>query len=79
MAAGCLPIVHESGGPPFVVGRFGKTYTTLAEAARCIEEARYEDVDSERLVAWSKEFDEAKFKDRMTALLREIAQSRGVN
>src|SRR2546430_11402919 len=38
MAAGCLPIVHESGGPPFLVGRLGKTYTTPPEAGRGDEE-----------------------------------------
>src|SRR5438093_13575167 len=37
---------HEVAcGPPFLVERLGETYTTVAEAARCIEEARDEDVD----------------------------------
>jgi len=44
MAAGCIPVVHESGGPKEIVnGGYGYTYRTIEDAVEAISRIIYDD------------------------------------
>ena len=79
MAAGCVPIVHKSGGPYQDIidyGKYGLTYQTVDELAKTIDKIilnpslwrRYHRLAYNR----AKEFDESKFRQNIINLFDSI-------
>ncbi len=84
MAAGCVPIVHRSGGPWLDIlnqnqGKYGFSYTTLEEAAYLIDNI----MDNEKLRSEvsgaaqerSLEYDETIFRKNLQTIIGKLASS----
>jgi glycosyltransferase involved in cell wall biosynthesis len=71
MAAGCIPVVHDSGGPKEVIGGYGFLYSTVEECVRVIGEALRSDVDSGDVVERVKMFSSDNFKKNFVTVLEK--------
>lgn len=71
MAAGCIPIVHNSGGPKEIVGNLGYLYNDIYECIDCIRSALQENVDISKLINRAKDFSSEKFRKNIIDKLSE--------
>lgn len=76
IAAGCVPVVHDSGGQKEVVAREELRYSDTAEAAQMIDNLcnkGYDNLESlrEELQEHIRQFDERYFKSKMQRILEE--------
>jgi glycosyltransferase involved in cell wall biosynthesis len=82
MAAGCVPIVHNSGGPWFDIlaqrqGEAGFSYSTIEEAARLINTVTADTSRWKKLSLAaherSEEYSMQRFQDKLNAIVKRIA------
>jgi glycosyltransferase involved in cell wall biosynthesis len=87
MAAGCVPIVHRSGGPWLDIldqqqGRNGFSYTTLEEAAQIVDLIMTDEKLSNNISsaaqkrAW--DYDISVFQKRLTVVVNKLASQNQV-
>jgi len=86
MAAGCVPIVHRSGGPWVDIldqnqGKYGFSYTTIREAARLIDNVMSDEKlrmeVSGAAQGRSFEYDESMFRKNMQIIVGKLASNDG--
>jgi glycosyltransferase involved in cell wall biosynthesis len=71
MAAGCIPIVHNSGGPKEIVGNLGFIYSDPLECKKYIEKAMRESFDLKKIIERAQEFSSEKFKKKIKYILKK--------
>jgi glycosyltransferase involved in cell wall biosynthesis len=71
MAAGCIPVVHNSGGPKEIVGRYGFLYNNVEECVKAIDEALQSDVNPCDIAERVKMFNVDAFKKNFVATLEK--------
>ncbi|MCL2288672.1 MAG: glycosyltransferase [Candidatus Bathyarchaeota archaeon] len=69
MAAGCIPVVHNSGGPKEIIGNYGFLYSTAEECVKVIGEALLSNVDPYDIAEQTKMFSADNFKKNFIAAL----------
>jgi glycosyltransferase involved in cell wall biosynthesis len=73
MASGCIPVVHNSGGAPEVIGDLGHVYNDNKECVDKIREALNADISLNKLVERAKMFDSERFEKEILNLFNKIA------
>jgi len=71
MAAGCIPVVHDSGGPREAVGNSGFLYNTVEECVKAIEQALQSNTNLNDIVERAKMFSTDVFKKNFIAVLEK--------
>jgi len=71
MAAGCVPVVHNSGGARMIVRNVGYTYNNVEECCKYIFQALSQDVDASKIVESTKKFGSENFRRQIKEKLRE--------
>jgi len=71
MAAGCIPVVHNSGGPKEVVGDVGFLYSSVEECVGVVGEALRSAVSPGDVVERVKMFSADNFKKNFVAVLEK--------
>jgi glycosyltransferase involved in cell wall biosynthesis len=71
MAAGCIPVVHNSGGPKEIVGNYGFFYKTVEEGVKAIGEALQSNINPVDIVERAKMFNSDIFKKNFIATLEK--------
>ena len=71
MAAGCIPIVHNSGGTKEAIGSFGYTYNTVDECVDRISRAFNTTVSPEKISKYTKRFSSNNFKEALIKTLQD--------
>jgi len=69
MAAGCIPIVHDSGGPKEVIGPFGYVYKSTAECVECVNKALESKIEPQKIAERTKHFSSENFKKNFARAL----------
>jgi glycosyltransferase involved in cell wall biosynthesis len=69
MAAGCIPVVHNSGGPKEAVGNYGFLYNNVEECVKAIAEALQSNVNSNDIAEQAKMFSTDNFKKNFIKIL----------
>jgi len=72
IASGCIPVVHNSGGPAEIVGNLGYKYSDIPECIRCLIKASKSSIDIEKLTNRAKQYDQRMFKRKMREIIKEI-------
>lgn len=72
MAAGCIPIVHNSGGPKEIVINIGYLYNDVYECRDYIKNALEENIDISKLVRRAKDFSSDKFRKNIIYELKKM-------
>ena len=70
MAAGCIPIVHDSGGPKEAMGPFGYAYSSVTECVNCINKALSSKVEPSEIAERAKRFSSENFKKNFIHALK---------
>jgi glycosyltransferase involved in cell wall biosynthesis len=71
MAAGCVPVVHDSGGPREIVGEFGLFYSSVDECVKVVGEALQSSMDSCVIADRVRMFGADVFKKNFIELLEK--------
>jgi len=71
MAAGCVPVVHSSGGPKEIVGSYGFLYSSVEECVKAVESALRCEVDPVVFVERAKMFSSDSFKKNFIDVLEK--------
>jgi len=71
MAAGCIPIVHNSGGTKEAIGDFGHIYNDAKECSDSIRQALRKDVDASKIAEYAKRFSAENFRRKTKEKMRE--------
>jgi glycosyltransferase involved in cell wall biosynthesis len=71
MAAGCIPIVHNSGGAKEVVGSYGFLYNNVEECIKAIEEALQSKINPSDIAKQTKKFNTDIFKKNFITTLEK--------
>ncbi|MCL1977374.1 MAG: glycosyltransferase [Candidatus Bathyarchaeota archaeon] len=71
MAAGCIPVVHNTGGPKEIVGSYGSLYNSVDECIKAIEEALQSEINPSDLVERAKMFCSDNFKKQFITTLEK--------
>jgi len=71
MAAGCIPIVHNSGGTKEAIGNLGYVYNNIEECRNKISEAFHRDIDPSRIAQHAKRFSAENFRKEIKEKLKE--------
>jgi alpha-1,2-mannosyltransferase len=69
MAAGCVPVVHDSGGPREIVGGYGFLYDDVEDCVKAVEEALQSSVEPSVIVERAKLFSSDNFKKNFITVL----------
>jgi len=84
MAAGCVPIVHRSGGPWLDIlaqqqGKMGFSYSTVEEAAKLIDTVMADKSHWKKLsfaaCERSKEYSKQRFQKKLNAVVRKLVST----
>lgn len=70
MAAGCIPVVHNSGGPKEAMGPYGYTYNNISECVDCINKALASEYDPQEIAQRAKLFSSENFKKSFISTLK---------
>ena len=70
MAAGCIPIVHDSGGTKEAIGNFGYVYSDVEDCINCVRNALSSKVESKQIAEYSKRFSSDNFRETFVETLR---------
>jgi alpha-1,2-mannosyltransferase len=70
MAAGCIPIVHNSGGTKEAIGNLGYVYNTLPECVDCIYRALDSKTEPEKIAEHARMFSSENFKKSLINALK---------
>ena len=71
MAAGCIPVVHNSGGVREAIGDLGYVYNNVKECRDCIDRALRENVEVSRITEHAEKFSSKSFRENIKRVLRE--------
>jgi len=71
MAAGCVPVVHNSGGARDIVHNVGYVYDDVEECSEYVQQALSEEVDTSKIVEKAKNFSSERFKKQIKETLKE--------
>jgi len=71
MAAGCIPIVHNSGGTREAIEDLGYTYNNLEECCDYIGRALHNGVDPSRIAKHAKKFSAENFRREIKTRLKQ--------
>ncbi len=71
MAAGCIPVVHNSGGMREAIGDFGYVYSNIKECCDCISRALHKKVEISRITEYAKRFSSKNFREKIKKVLKE--------
>jgi glycosyltransferase involved in cell wall biosynthesis len=71
MAAGCIPVVYNKGGPKETVGSFGFLYDDVAECVKAIGEAMHSKIEVSDVVERAKMFSSDIFKKNFIETLEK--------
>ncbi|MCL2642578.1 MAG: glycosyltransferase [Candidatus Bathyarchaeota archaeon] len=71
MAAGCIPVVHNSGGPKEAMGNYGFLYNNPEECVKVIEEALKLNVNPNDIAERAKMFSADNFKKNFVTALEK--------
>jgi len=69
MAAGCIPVVHNSGGPKETCKSIGFLYNNVEECVKAIDVALQSNIDPQNIVECAKMFSADNFKKNFIASL----------
>lgn len=69
MAAGCIPVVHNSGGPKETCETIGFLYNNIEECVKAIDKALQSNVNPQNIVENAKVFSADNFKKNFIASL----------
>jgi glycosyltransferase involved in cell wall biosynthesis len=69
MSAGCIPVVHNSGGPKEIIGNYGFLYNNSEECVRVLKEALQSKINPSDIVEHAKMFSVGNFKKNFIATL----------
>lgn len=70
MAAGCIPIIHNSGGTKEAIGNLGYVYNTLPECVDCIYRALDSKTEPEKIAEHARMFSSENFKKSLINALK---------
>jgi alpha-1,2-mannosyltransferase len=73
MAAGCIPVAHNSGGVKESIGNFGFTYNTIAECIDCINKALDCNISPSKIIENAARFSSKEFGNKLIRVLEEKA------
>ncbi|MDR0797846.1 MAG: glycosyltransferase [Nitrososphaerota archaeon] len=71
MAAGCIPVVHNSGGPKEIAGSYGFFYNNIEECVKAINDALQSNVKPNDIAERTKMFSSYNFKKNFVATLEK--------
>ena len=71
MAAGCIPIVHNSGGPKEAMGNYGFLYNNSEECVKVLREALQSKINPNDIVERAKMFSVDNFKKNFIETLEK--------
>jgi glycosyltransferase involved in cell wall biosynthesis len=71
MAAGCVPVVHDSGGPVEIVSGLGFLYDDVEECVKAVRKALQSTVDPQVFVEHARLFGVDVFKKNFVSLLEK--------
>lgn len=71
MAAGCIPIAHNSGGVKESISNFGYTYNTTIECVECINKALDSKIPPNKISENAARFSSEKFRKNLISVLEE--------
>jgi alpha-1,2-mannosyltransferase len=75
MAAGCIPVVHNSGGQREVVGKLGFLYNDVKDCKECILKAMSkDDTDIHKIITFAKNFSSENFRNRIRNIVKNIVE-----
>lgn len=71
MAAGCIPVIHNSGGSKEIVGNHGFLYNNTEECVKAIEEALQSETNPIDITEHAKIFSDSNFRKNFISVLKK--------